>query len=144
VILLAEAALAGACSGTCALSGAGEELLPAEEVASLLEAWTAPLGASDLALETLLYHAGAVHPAALNDLDPARRAWLQSELDRTRVTVEMSLVDDHGVVRGTLSSPPFSLREKQHLELEGTGSLAGVEAGGRVYRVGLDHLWSRW
>jgi hypothetical protein len=55
----------------------------------------------------------------------------------------MRLVDGQGVERGTLSAL-VPLVEKQHLVFAGTGSLGHLETGGKVKRVGLDHLWSRW
>ncbi len=144
IALVASAWAGGACSGSCAMSGADHAWLPTDEALALIDAWQAPLGATDEGLEALLFHADALHPHDLDVLEPERRAWLEAELQRTLVQVEMTLVDDAGEVRGTLSSAPFPLKEKQHLHLEGTGSLADVEAGGRVWRVGLEHLWSRW
>ena len=56
----------------------------------------------------------------------------------------MGIVDEHGVVRGTLDSSSFPLKEKRHLSFDGPGSLGWLETGGKIKRVGLAHLWSRW
>ena len=144
IALVATAFAGGACSGSCSMTGPDHHWLPSDEAQALIAAWQAPLGEVDDGLDELLFHHDVLHPSELAVLEPERRAWLRAELDRTLVEVEMTLIDDAGRVRGTLSSPPFPLKEKQHLDLEGTGSLEHVEAGGRVWRVGLEHLWSRW
>ena len=41
-------------------------------------------------------------------------------------------------------SSSFPLKEKRHLSFDGPGSLGWLETGGKIKRVGLAHLWSRW
>jgi hypothetical protein len=138
----------GGCAETCALSEAPEVQSEAEFRASL-NAWLATdMKSESLDLDTLLYYAGSTAHflAALGelDLDPVRGAFLQSELARTQVTMEMRLVDDSGAIRGTVLAAGIPLGEKQHLRFRSTGSLGHLESGGRVRRVGLNHIWSRW
>lgn len=66
------------------------------------------------------------------------------ELSRDVVRVEMRLVDDAGNVRGELSHRMVPLSQKQHLTFAETGTLGAFLTAGRVKRVGLGHLWSRW
>ena len=140
---------AESCSSTgCSLGDArGPELSEADFIA-LLDAWAAePLGESTLALDTLLFD--AARSSALLELHgerlpEARRAWLEAELARDEVVIEMRLVDERGRERGALASAAFPLREKQHLVFQDTGTLGWLETGGKVKRVGLGHLWSRW
>jgi hypothetical protein len=138
----------GCSKAACSLGDAGGHGLSEAEFVDLLDQWaTEPLGESTLALDTLLFDASrsqqllAVHGGRLPE---ARQAWLEQELARSEVAIEMRLVDEHGSVRGTLASEHFSLREKQHLVFEDVGSLGWLETGGKVKRVGLAHLWSRW
>jgi hypothetical protein len=79
-----------------------------------------------------------------SDLDDAHYQFLVHELSRNQVDIEMRLVDEVGEVRGELDSRPFFLKEKQHLTFSHTQSLGWFETGGKVKRVGLSHLWSRW
>ena len=43
-----------------------------------------------------------------------------------------------------MESGDFTLREKQHLPFEETKTLGWLQTAGKVKRVGLSHLWSRW
>ncbi|MEL6349820.1 MAG: hypothetical protein AAFV53_42345 [Myxococcota bacterium] len=138
------------CAGSCAVADAPEVVAPFSEAEFLeaVETWkTEPLGEPTLALETLLFHGAqtvgwlSVHGA---QLEPERRAFLDHELARTDVQIEMRLVDEDGRRRGWLRSGTFPLKEKQHLVFEGTDALMRLETGGKVKRVGLAHLWSRW
>jgi hypothetical protein len=135
-----------ACTTSCARPEPGGDELTEAEFGALLAGWLAePIDAPTLPLETLLFHgertrgrlAGAV-------MSPERRAFLNAELDRNRAAVEMRLVDDAGVVRGVFTDSGLVLGEGCHGLMTGTGSLGAVQVSGRVKRVGLDHLWSRW
>ncbi|MFT4976506.1 MAG: hypothetical protein ACI8S6_002411 [Myxococcota bacterium] len=138
----------GGCSQTgCALD-APHTTMDDTEFVGLLDEWsTEPLGESTLALDTLLFDAErstALLSVHGDRLTAERRAFLDRELARTEVVVEMRLVDEEGTIRGWLSSEGFSLRDKQHFAFADTGSLGWLETGGKVKRVGLGHLWSRW
>lgn len=138
------------CTGSCSLGDRPQTTAAFSEEAFLdaLETWAAePLGEPTLALETLLFHGAetvgwlSVHA---DTLSADQQAFLRHELSRDQVEIEMRLIDDDGVERGVLRSGIFSLREKQHLVFEGTDTLMRLETGGKVKRVGLAHLWSRW
>lgn len=139
---------AGCTKTTCSLGDNARAGFDEAEFVALLDQWaTEPLGESTLALDTLLFDAEqSLHWLAIHEdrLPPERRDWLYQELNRQDVVVEMRIVDETGAVRGDLSSGAFSLREKQHLPFQNTGSLGWLETGGKVKRVGLAHLWSRW
>lgn len=137
------------CKTTCSLGDAQEsEHLSHEELDRLLETWsTQALDDPTIELETLLFHFQDTRShLAQNDvpLDDAHLAYLHQELSRDAVTIEMRLLDERGEVRGTLASTDVPLKEKQHIQFQGTGSLGHLETAGKVKRVGLGHLWSRW
>ena len=138
------------CAGSCSLSSRhqdSEELSEADFLAWLMQWSEEPVGEPTLALETLLFH-GARSESLLarhgDRLDERHRAFLTQELSRTTVRMSMRLRDEGGVIRGSLETGSFSLRDKQHRVFEGTGSLGWLETGGKIKRVGLAHLWSRW
>ena len=139
----------GGCASSCALDAAPAPPMTRELVENLLATWSEePLGASTLALETLLFHRPEtqawLHTLDGGPLDEEHRRYLQHQLSRDTVHVEMRVVDAQGRERGTLVASSVGLAEKQHLVFEGTGSLGHLETGGKVKRVGLGHLWSRW
>lgn len=138
------------CAGSCSLPGGYTDTDQLSESAFLgwLMQWAEePVGAPTLALETLLFHGHrseellAVHG---HRLDAEHLDFLTRELSRHTVRMEMRLVDEHGAIRGTLDSGMFPLKEKQHIAFADTGSLGWLETGGKVKRVGLEHVWSRW
>ena len=137
------------CKTTCSLGDRQGELhLSDGEIEVLLEDWnTQPLGEPTIELETLLFYFKDTRSWLDRNeapLDGAHLAFLRHELSRDQVTIEMRLLDDAGEVRGTLASSDIPLKEKQHIAFEGTGSLGHLETSGKVKRVGLGHLWSRW
>ena len=69
--------------------------------------------------------------------------WVDRELSRQTVDIAFRLVDETGAVRGEIRQD-LPLKIKQHLVLEGTGSLKRIEVSGKTKRVGLHHLWSRF
>jgi len=138
----------GGCSETCSLKD-GPKGQTEAEFRSTVQAWLKePVAAASLPLETLLFY-GDTTRDYLNGLDglalsTARRAFLMTELARDQVAVEMRVVDDQGRIRGTMQASDVPFGKKQHLRFKGTGTLGHLETGGRVKRVGLAHLWSRW
>ena len=138
------------CKTSCSLGDQTDEHhLSDGEVEVLLEDWNLqPLGEPTIELETLLFyfkdtqHFLDEHGAL--GLDPQHEAFLRQELARDTVTMEMRLLDSQGQVRGTIPPTEIPLKEKQHITFAGTGSLKHLETGGKVKRVGLAHLWSRW
>jgi hypothetical protein len=139
----------GGCASSCGLDAAPAPPMTRDQVEALLATWAdEPVGEPTLALETLLFHGPEtlawLHTLGTDSLDHAHVAFLETELARDSVTVEMRVVDDLGRERGTLFASSVGLAEKQHLTFQGTGSLGHLETGGKVKRVGLGHLWSRW
>lgn len=136
------------CTTDCA-GPAPEEGPPApsaEEYAKLFHDWTErPMREASLPLETLLYHGPSTrHALHAADLSPERRQYLESELARNRGAIEVRLVDESGAVRAHLDADGLTLGTGTHLHLHDSGSLGDIELSGRVRRVGLHHLWSRW
>ncbi|MCP4804601.1 MAG: hypothetical protein GY913_07210 [Proteobacteria bacterium] len=138
------------CKTTCSLGDHVEDdHLDHGQIGALFEMWNEqPVGEPTIELETLLFYAPDVleHLAERGspELDTVHQAFLTRELARDRATMEMRLLAEDGTVRGTLVARDIPLKEKQHITFEGTGSLGHLETGGKVKRVGLDHLWSRW
>jgi len=139
------------CKTSCSKPAPGEGPRPpsADEFAALVNDWLGePMDAASLPLETLLYH--GVHSRHLLDelpddaLPADRRAFLLSELGRGHAAIEVRLIDEAGTVRGHLEASGLEFGVPTHLHMHDTGSLGDVELSGRVRRVGLHHLWSRW
>jgi len=135
----------GGCATSCALE---EHSITQEEWLQSLDAWAKQeVGISTKELDTLLFYAKETQNwlAVYGDtLDDEHYFFLFSEIQRNLVDIEMRLIDENGVVRGLLESNPFHLKKKQHISFSSTGSLGWLETGGKVKRVGLAHLWSRW
>ena len=135
----------GGCATSCAIE---EKHLDQDEWINTLDVWaTQEVGVSTKELDTLLFYAKDSLewlPVFGTELDDVHYTFLASELRRNLVDIEMRLVDEFGTIRGVLDSSPFHLKEKQHLVFSETKSLGWLETGGKVKRVGLAHLWSRW
>ena len=118
----------------------------ASEYQALVDQWLQePIDAPTLPLETLLFHGPhTVRAIEALPLPADRRAFLLHELARDRAAVEVRLVDAAGVVRAHLDANGLALGEGTHLHMHDTGTLGAIEMSGRVRRVGLGHLWSRW
>ncbi len=139
----------GGCASSCALDASPDAPMTRADFDHLLTTWAAePVGEPTLALETLLFHGPETRSwlagAGTGPLDEVHAAFLSNELQRDAVRVEMRLVDERGRERGTLVASNVGLADKNHLVFSGTGSLGHLETGGKVKRVGLGHLWSRW
>ena len=136
---------AGGCATSCALDA---KAITQEEWYSHLIAWgKQEIGVSTQELDTLLFYAKQSKEwleTFGSDLDDAHYQFLVHELSRNQVDIEMRLVDEFDQTRGILDSRSFYLKEKQHLAFRNTQSLGALETGGKVKRVGLAHLWSRW
>ncbi len=148
ILGLPGSAVAGDCA-TDACSPGGDDGLDLATFDRLIEDWNAePMEAASLPLETLLFHGDRtrVFLATVPEeaLSEERRAFLERELDRDSVTVEMRLVDADGKVRGEAGARDIPLVKGRRLAFEGTGDLGFLVTGGKVKRVGLEHLWSRW
>lgn len=137
------------CRTSCSLGDhTDDDGLDAGQIIALFEMWNEQaIGEPTMELETLLFYAPDVEAHLQlhgdDELDVQHAAFLKRELARDRVTMEMRLLDERGTERG-FARADVPLREKQHIVFEGTGSLGHLETGGKVKRVGLDHLWSRW
>jgi len=123
--------------------------LQKDEFIAARDEWAAQdIGVATLQLDTLLFH-GEQTTAYLNalghgDMDLDHVDFLRTELERDTATVEFRMLDEMGLVRGTVPPTTVNLKEKNHLRFSGTGSLGVFETNGRTRRVGLTHLWSRW
>ena len=133
------------CASSCSLE---EQKISQEDWLQAFDAWSSQeVGVSTPELDILLFHSKyslqwlGVFGA---ELDDEHYFFLERELRRNLVDVEMRLVDEFGTMRGVLKSRPFHLKEKQHLPFSETKTLRWLETGGKVKRVGLAHLWSRW
>jgi hypothetical protein len=141
-------AWAGGCSSeSCSLDPG--DALGLAEFDELIARWqTERIGDPTLSLETLLFHGertrALLATLPLDALDDAHRDFLDRELARDSVTVEMRLIDATGRVRGEAGGYDLPLVRGNRLAFEGTGDLGFLVTGGKVKRVGLDHLWSRW
>ena len=135
----------GGCATSCALE---EKSIDQDEWLMALDTWSKQeVGVSTKALDTLLFYANDTKnwlPVFGSDLDDEHYFFLFAEIQRNLVDIEMRVVDENGAVRGLLESNPFHLKKKQHIAFSSTGSLGWLETGGKVKRVGLSHLWSRW
>ena len=138
----------GGCVG-CAVDTAKTDGLSAVE----FDRWIArfagePADRTSLAFETLLFHGERtrawIEVRGTGDLDESRRRALLRELARDRAAVSFRIVDEHGVERSRLDDRVVVLGKKAHLHCDQTGSLQAHEYGGRVQRVGLAHLWTRF
>jgi hypothetical protein len=146
----AQATTAADCKTSCSLGDQAEDMhLTAGELQVLLEDWNTQVpGDPTIELETLLFyfqdtqHYLDEHGDVGLDLQHAE--FLRRELARDTVIMEMRLVDAEGTIRGRIPPTEIPLKTKQHITFEGTGSLKHLETGGKVKRVGLAHLWSRW
>ena len=145
-----ESPPAGAdCAAGC---GAGDHhpkpFLPLSEHRELLARYALePMSEESEALETLLYHHEPVRrylaEGHRGSLDAQRLAFLERELARTHVRIELRLVDGDGAVRMRLGPVRVQLEEKQHLSATETDRLQPARFNGTVKRVGLHHLWTR-
>ncbi len=147
LLTLSAPAAAAGCSDACA-PGDHVELSEGAFRAWLTSYAADPPEAPGLALETLLFH-GAVTREMLDihgygALSAAHRDVLDRELARDQVRMEMRLIDEYGELRGHMGPREFPLIEKQHFYFSDTGSLGDFLTGGKVKRVGLAHLWTRW
>lgn len=139
-----------ACGTSCAGPDPSDfDHLEAELIPFLFEDWNQqPVGEATEELETLLFYfqdtQAYLATQGATGLDAEHERFLREQLARDTVTVQMRVVEDDGTVRASLPEQDIPLKEKQHLVFDGTGSLGHLETGGKVKRVGLAHLWSRW
>ena len=138
---------ASSCTQPAKVDGRGVPTQP--EFLGLLADWSAePIDSPSLALETLLFHGQASRQMLLQlppeTLSETRREFLLTELARNHAAIELRIIDEEGLVRGELRADQLGLNDPAHRHLSGTGSLGEVELSGRVRRVGLQHIWSRW
>ena len=145
----AEAGSGSDCSTSCSFSTHHQpEPISEQEWLQTLKQWsTEPVGEATPSLELILFHSSQSQYFLLQHgelLDEEHLYFLQTELSRDQLRIEMRLVDEEGSLRGYVESGSFPQEEKQHLAFANTGSLGWLETAGRVRRVGLDHWWSRW
>jgi len=137
------------CASSCSVEDPPGVELKKAEFLQLVGTWSKqPVGEATIELETLLFHfkrsKQLLHRLEPEVLDEEHRNFLEQELHRDQVSVEFRLVDESGELRGHVRAGEVPLKAKQHLVFADTGSLGRFEASGKVKRVGLNHLWSRW
>ena len=136
------------CISTCSVQDDHYVEIPQNEWLAHLETWSKePVGEPTLALETLLFYAEqslSLLPTHEDKLDDFHVDFLYKELHRNQVHIEMRIIDENNLVRAKMESGDFTLRQKQHLPFKQTKTLGWLETAGKVKRVGLSHLWSRW
>ena len=143
-----DAALQQNCVSTCSVQDDHYVEIPQTEWLAHLQTWAKdPVGEPTLALETLLFYAEqslSLLPQHEDKLDEYHLDFLYKELHRDQVYIEMRIIDEKDIIRAKMESGDFTLREKQHLPFKQTNTLGWLETAGKVKRVGLSHLWSRW
>lgn len=152
------------CASGCAPSSHPTDELSRVRFRGLLEQYaTGPLDGTNLALETLLYYGpqSAAHLTAMQAesnsegeaegkeaseleslLKPSQITFLEQQLRRNKVSVEVRIVDEHGQVRADLPATSVPLDRRHVFELDEHG-IQPMVVSGTVKRVGLDHLWTR-
>jgi hypothetical protein len=135
------------CASGCAYNAAPTPKLSKEKYRQLLEQFARePMDASSFALESLLYFNRQTRVLMASEgtspLDPAREAFLRSELQKTHAYIEIKMVDEYGVVRTSLP-PTWVPLDRRHLFDMDETDLQDLETSGTVKRVGLDYLWTR-
>ena len=136
------------CISSCSVQDDTHKEIPKEEWLENLETWSKePIGEGTLALETLLFYADqslSLLPLYEDKVDTYHLDFLYTELHRDQVYIEMRIIDENNEMRAKMESGDFTLRDKQHLPFEETKTLGWLQTAGKVKRVGLAHLWSRW
>jgi len=138
------------CAGGCETAPSlNDDELDRATFEHLLEAVAAqPIGDPSIELETLLFHSAQTKALIAaygpGPLSASQASFLNDQLTRDQVRVEMRVLDAQGRSHATLSPEVIPLVDKQHLHLHTEGQLGELIAGGRVRRVGVNHLWSRW
>ena len=135
------------CGAGCELINHPIEPLSSDEYFDLLGAFASDDRATHIeAFEELLFHGGQVRSfvAATGTpmLGSGHASLLRRELSKTHVRLWMRLVDDEGVVRGSIDGVSFPIGEKTHVHMA-TQNLDPLEASGTIHRTGLHHLWTR-
>ncbi len=160
------------CASGCALSNHPTDRLSRDKFQTLIKQYAAgPRDGSNLALETLLFYGPqtAAHlrfasapsvrsvshnknqsaaplptlkSGPLKTLSSEHRAFLEKELRRNTVRVEVRVVDEHGELRASLPSTAVPLDRRHVFDLD-EHNLQPLSVSGTVKRVGLDHLWTR-
>ncbi|WP_372369871.1 hypothetical protein [Candidatus Uabimicrobium sp. HlEnr_7] len=105
-----------------------------------------PLSSKSLALETLLFY-GEVTQNWLPEtsvLDKEHLQFLQRELQKTHVEIQLRVVDEKGIVRIELEPTVVKIGDKYHQHVHKTQEIQSLEISGTIKRVGLYHLWSRF
>lgn len=135
------------CASGCAVSHHPTERLTRWRFQQLLADYAIePLEEPGEAFETLLYFgrqaSALLEREGTGALDPSRALLLQRELQRTSAEVSIRLVDESGIVRGSLPPTLVPLDRRHEFELE-PHNLQPLIASGTVKRVGRDHVWTR-
>jgi hypothetical protein len=118
-----------------------------QEFAKLLEAYAASGPESD-AIDALIFDGEqtrrllARHGAG--SLSQTHIDTLYRELDRDQARVQFRLIDEFGALRASLPAMDVAFGPGNHVPMIGGDALGHLLISGRVRRVGLHHLWTRW
>lgn len=135
-------------TGCSAPEPTASERMTDDEIRALLEqVASAPVGAPELPLETLLFRGEETRDYLIRKgpgpLSPEHARWLERELARDRVEVAFRLVDGEGNLLGHREDD-VPVAHKRHMVLWDTADLGRLDVNGTVQRVGVKHLWARF
>lgn len=135
------------CETGCAATPSTEPAMTQKRLQQLLQAYASePLKPGSKALEVLLfhgYHLGGMMPTK-RPFPLSKKHWsfLQKELKKTHARLSFRIVDEFGVKRISFDQKikiggHFHVEAKVHKNIQRPGF------GGKIKRVGLNHLWVR-
>ncbi len=136
------------CASGCALSRHPTPTLGLKKFHALLESYAQePMSEASPALEELLYHGRQVLTLLASHggspLDTERLAFLEQELRRDTVRIELRVVDQEGRVRSSFEPTSVPLDIRHVFDMETDDLPRPLITSGTVKRVGLHHFWQR-
>lgn len=107
---------------------------------------TQPLDKASIDLETLLFYGKYTKQwlPQTSMLDAEHALFLQRELQKTHVKIELRVTDERGQVRIELPPTLVEIGTKYHQHVSQTHDMQPLEMSGTIKRVGVHHLWSRF
>lgn len=136
------------CASGCALSRHPTPTLGLKKFHALLDAFAGePMSEASPALEELLYHGRQVLTLLASHgsepLDNERLQFLEAELRRDVVRLELRVVDEEGRVRASFEPTSVPLDIRHVFDMESGDLPRPLITSGTVKRVGLNHFWQR-
>lgn len=132
--------------GSCSHTKYQDPSLTQEEITNLLVGWKKQNWQGGEYVEKLLYYQSQIEPQLdkfRSLLPPTQLEFLQREMKRQTVEIEIRAIDQQGNIYAHLKPQQVPLGVKQHLQVTPSTSLQPHEFNGTVKRVGKDHLWVR-